>query len=137
MLTRRASVIWLRLAVAVFAFASAIAGAQESEESVTTESEAIDEIVVTAGKKPGDPVDVEALYEEMMRERLMIDLDRLQDLEEENAWRSSARTTDIEEPSRISWGYKPQDDLRMGRESNLSDATFVTTKPASLFQFEF
>jgi hypothetical protein len=96
----------------------------------------IDEIVVTAGKKSGDPVDVDALYEEMMRDRLMIDLDRLKVLEEQNEWRSSANTI-VARPSRIQWGYKPQDDVRMGRESNLSDVPFITTKPASLFQFEF
>ena len=116
---------------------SSIAIAQDEAEEAATENDVMDEIVVTAGKKPGDPVDVEALYEEMMRERLMIDIAQLRDLEEENAWRNSARTATIEEPSRISWGYKPQDDLRMGRGSNLSDVTFITTKPASLFQFEF
>jgi hypothetical protein len=106
--------------------------AQEDAE----EDEVIDEIVVTAGKKSGDPVDVDALYDEMMRDRLMIDLDRLNVLEEQNEWRSSANTI-VARPSRIQWGYKPQDDVRMGRESNLSDVPFITTKPASLFQFEF
>ena len=106
--------------------------AQEDAE----EEEVIDEIVVTAGKKSGDPVDVDALYDEMMRDRLMIDLDRLKVLEEQNEWRSSANTT-VKSPSRIQWGYKPQDDVRMGRESNLADEPFITTKPASVFQFEF
>jgi hypothetical protein len=106
--------------------------AQEDAE----EDEVIDEIVVTAGRKSGDPVDVDALYDEMMRDRLMIDLDRLKVLEEQNEWRSSANTN-VARPSRIQWGYKPQDDVRMGRDSNLSDEPFITTKPASLFQFEF
>ena len=106
--------------------------AQEDAE----EEEVIDEIVVTAGKKSGDPVDVDALYDEMMRDRLMIDLDRLKVLEEQNEWRSSANAN-VASPSRIQWGYKPQDDVRMGRESNLSDEPFITTKPASVFQFEF
>ncbi len=106
--------------------------AQEDAE----EDEVIDEIVVTAGRKSGDPVDVDALYDEMMRDRLMIDLDRLNVLEEQNEWRSSANTN-VARPSRIQWGYKPQDDVRMGRDSNLSDEPFITTKPASLFQFEF
>ena len=107
-----------------------------AQEDAEEEEEVIDEIVVTAGKKSGDPVDVDALYDEMMRDRLMIDLDRLKVLEEQNEWRSSANTG-VSSPSRIQWGYKPQDDVRMGRESNLSDEPFITTKPASLFQFEF
>jgi len=135
--SRISSFMRMGFAMIAVAYVGAIATAQEGVEQEATESEVIDEIVVSAGKKPGDPVDVDALYEEMMRDRLMIDLDRLQDLAEENAWRSAARTTTIDEPSRISWGYKPQDDIRMGRQSNLSDVTFITTKPASLFQFEF
>ena len=120
------------ISAAFFVCAVTAVSAQEDAE----EEEVIDEIVVTAGKKSGDPVDVDALYEEMMRDRLMIDLDRLKVLEEQNEWRSSASTT-VSSPSRMQWGYKPQDDLRMGRESNLSDEPFITTKPASVFQFEF
>ena len=122
----------IAIAAVFFVGAFTTVYAQEDAE----EDEVIDEIVVTAGKKSGDPVDVDALYDEMMRDRLMIDLDRLKVLEEQNEWRSSANTG-VSSPSRIQWGYKPQDDVRMGRQSNLSDEPFITTKPASLFQFEF
>jgi hypothetical protein len=122
----------LTIAAIFFVGAITTVSAQEDAE----EDEVIDEIVVTAGKKSGDPVDVDALYDEMMRDRLMIDLDRLKVLEEQNEWRSSANMN-VKSPSRIQWGYKPQDDVRLGRESNLADVPFITTKPASLFQFEF
>lgn len=122
----------IAISAAFFVGAVTAVYAQEDAE----EDEVIDEIVVTAGKKSGDPVDVDALYEEMMRDRLMIDLDRLTVLEEQNEWRNSANTA-VSSPSRMQWGYKPQDDLRMGRDSNLSDEPFITTKPASVFQFEF
>ena len=96
----------------------------------------IDEIIVYGGEKRGDPVDIEALYEEMMRDRLMLEQDQLRALQEENEWRNSASTT-VENPSRIQWGYDPADELRMRRESNLSDVEFVTTKPATVFRIGF
>ena len=112
------------------------ATAQEDADQVAADDEVIDEIVVVAGEKSGDPVDIGALYEEMMREKLMIEKVRLQELEEQNEWRNpNARVA--ENPSRMSWGYDPKDELRMRRESNLSDVQFVTTKPATIFRSSF
>lgn len=113
-----------------------IANAQEGAVQTTDEDEVIEEIVVVAGKRSGDPIDLDALHEEMMRDRLMTDIKRLDILEEQNEWRSPPRTY-AEQQSRIQWGYKPEDDVRMGRESDLSGDTFITTKPASLFRYEF
>jgi hypothetical protein len=113
-----------------------VAAAQESAEQTADEDEVIEEIVVIAGKRSGDPIDLDALHEEMMRDRLMTDIKRLEILEEQNEWRSPPRTYS-EKESRIGWGYKPEDDVRMGRESDLSGDTFITTKPASLFRYEF
>ncbi len=113
-----------------------VAAAQEGAEQIAEEDEVIEEIVVIAGKRSGDPIDLDALHEEMMRDRLMTDIKRLKILEEQNKWRSPPRTY-AEKKSRIQWGYKPEDDVRMGRESDLSGDTFITTKPASLFRYEF
>ncbi len=124
------------VAAAAIALSGAIALAQEDATQDADEVEVIDEIVVVAGEKSGDPIDVEALYEEMMRERLMLDYVRLEELEEQNEWRGSTSLA-VETPSRISWGYDPQDELRMRRESNLSDVQAVTTRPATVFRVEF
>ena len=113
-----------------------VATAQEGAEQFAEEDEVIEEIVVIAGKRSGDPIDLDALHEEMMRDRLMTDIKRLEILEEQNEWRNPPRTY-AEKQSRIQWGYKPEDDVRMGRESDLSGETYITTKPASLFRFEF
>ena len=121
---------------AAMAITSAIALAQENAGQIADEEEVIDEIIVVAGEKSGDPVDVEALYEEMMRERLMLDQIRLQELEEQEEWRNKTSMA-VESPSRIKWGYDPQDELRMRRDSNLSDVQAVTTKPATVFRVEF
>jgi hypothetical protein len=127
------------LAAATFLGGSGIltvATAQEGAEQTAEEDEVIEEIIVIAGKRSGDPIDLDALHEEMMRDRLMTDIKRLEILEEQNEWRSPPRTY-AEKESRIQWGYKPEDDVRMGRESDLSGDTFITTKPASLFRYEF
>lgn len=124
------------VAVAIAAVFGMNAIAQENVEPEEEEQEVIDEIVVTAGDKPGDPVDVDALYEEMMRDMLKTDLSRLQILEEEQAWRSSTKTK-YETGDRIKWGYDPHDELQMRREFDMSDVQGVTTKPATVFRFEF
>jgi hypothetical protein len=119
-------------AIAVLISASAYAQIAEDEEEV------IEEIVVIAGGKPGDPVDVDALYEEMMRDMLMIDLDRLAVLEEDLAWRKETdKTINADSSSRIKWGYDPQDELRMRNDLDMSDVQGTPTKPATVFRFEF
>ena len=124
-------------AVAIVAFIGTLALAQEeAEETEEEEEEVIEEIIVYGGGRPDDPVDVEALYEEMMRERLMTDMKRLEVLEEQQEWRNSDDGT-IETSSRMSWGYSAQDELRMRRESGVPDETYITTKPATLFRYEF
>jgi hypothetical protein len=122
-------------ATAIAAFISANAYAQVVEEA---EEEVIEEIVVIAGEKPGDPVDVDALYEEMMRDMLMIDLDRLKVLEDDLAWRKETdKTINADSSSRIKWGYDPQDELSMRNDLDMSDVQGAPTKPATVFRFEF
>lgn len=125
-------------ALAIVAFIGTLALAQEETEETEEEEEeeVIEEIIVYGGGRPDDPVDVEALYEEMMRERLMTDMKRLEVLEEQQEWRNAEDGT-IETSSRMSWGYSAQDELRMRRESGVPDETYITTKPATLFRYEF
>jgi len=122
-------------------FGSTIALAQEdsklsADADRADEKEVVEELVVYANKKSGDPVDVDALYEEMMRERLMLEQDHMRVLEEEVEWRSSGSTT-LNDSSRIQWGYSPQDEHRMRREAELPDIQLETTKPANLFRIGF
>lgn len=122
-------------ATAILTFISANAVAQVVEEA---EEEVIEEIIVTAGGRPGDPVDVDALYEEMMRDMLMIDLDRLDVLEDDFAWRKETdKTLNTNSSSRIKWGYDPQDELRMRNDLDMSTVQGTPTKPATVFRFEF
>lgn len=123
-------------AAAIFLGGLTTATAQEGVQQIAAEDDVIEEIVVVAGKRSGDPIDLDALYEEMMRDRLMTDIKRLEMLEEQNEWRNPVRTT-AEKESRIQWGYKPEDDVRMGRETDLSGPTYITTRPASIFRFDF
>lgn len=125
-----------RIAVATLALVCAAAAAQEKADEQNDEDDTIEEIVVVAGERSGDPVDVEALYEEMMRNRLMLEQEQLRILQEDTAWRTSG-TSDVEKPSRISWGYDPAEELRMRRDTQLADVQFITTRPATLFRVDF
>lgn len=109
-----------------------LAIAQEDDEQEDT----IEEIIVYGGERPDDPVDVDALYEDMLQEMLMTDMKNLETLREDQEWRSSDDATTVT-TGRIKWGYSPQDDLRFDRQSEMSDVQFITTKPATQFSFEF
>jgi len=137
MLAKHGKMFWKgAFAVAALALIGTMAIAQEESEEVVEEEEVIEEIIVYAGGRPDDPIDVEALYEEMMRDRLMTDIKRLEILEEQQEWRSSG-DKNYSSSSRIKWGYSPQDELRMRRESGIPEETYITTKPATVFRFEF
>lgn len=103
-------------------------GAEPGEEAPV-----IDEIVVTA-QKPGDRRRLEMSYEDLMRERLVEELDTMRREQEEIEWRRGPR---IENPSRISFGYRPQERAREAPETPMTDLPVEYNKPATIFRFEF
>lgn len=107
---------------------------EPSDDSKEVSEEIIEEIVVRAAK-PGGKIDLDARYEEIMRARLIVEFERLQVLEQEYEWRSSE--FDDDNSSRIKWGYDARDELRMRRDTKLTDLPIDDTKPATLFRFEF
>jgi hypothetical protein len=124
----------LLLAVAGLFAVNALA--QEDAESEEASEEPIMEEIVVYGGERQEPIDLDALYEDMLKETLLFDRDQLRILEEQNEWRSSD-TLVVEDESRISWGYDPKEELRMRRLSNMDDLTYVPTKPAALFKVDF
>lgn len=123
--------------VATFATILSLSGvltlAQE-QDNQTQDEEEIEEIVVIHFRD-GDPRDLEARSEELMRLRIQREIEIQRILEEEFEWRSS-ETTKVAQPSRISWGYDPEAANRM-RMSNLSNPQWEGTRPASLFRVSF
>jgi hypothetical protein len=97
------------------------------------EAPVIDEIVVTA-QKPGDRRRLEMSYEDLMRQRLVEELDTMRREQEEIEWRRGPR---IENPSRISFGYRPQERGREAPETPMTDLPVEYNKPATIFRFEF
>ena len=136
-------------ALAVCLCLSALAPAQQSGEQSPSESaespeetdtpeeagegRSMDEIVVTA-QKPGDRERAEAPYEQLMRERLVREMDAMRERQEEFEWRQGEGPL---EPSRIRLGYRAQDDNRDRRDTALTDLPMENNKPATLFRFEF
>lgn len=132
-LNRPKRVSWL---VVVAMAAAAVNAAAQTEEPETAEDddETLDEVVVIY-RKSGDPTDVETPHESELRKRVLDEYNRQALQEERNRWREA--DPDVNDPSRIKWGYDPQDELRMRRDTGLTDLPFERTKPATIFRVEF
>lgn len=130
--TLRDTLLGLIAAVAVIPL---LTFAQEAEDQPKADDTSIEEVVVY-GTRRGDPVDIDALYLEQFRKRVLDDYFEQQRLMERERWRSSLDVK-LKSPSRIRWGYDPGAELRMRRETDLMDLAFETTRPASIFRVEF
>lgn len=135
--TRSFVVYKIGIAAAIVGLLGAAVLAQEADEEPADEagdeSEPIEEIIVVE-PKPGSRRQVDREYEDPVRAKLLKDFYRMQELEEEFEWRTSAAE---ESPSRIEWGYDPRDDYRMRNEMALQELPSEKNKPASLFRFKF
>lgn len=112
-----------------------MATARAQQEVAAEDDQAIDEIVVV-GNKAGDPIDLDARYEEQLRARIVADYLRQQELDEEEKWRQSLLSA-IDGDGRIKWGYDAQAEARMRREIALEDLPTDTVKPATLIRISF
>ncbi len=121
------------IAAAIVAFFGTAVFAQVADEVKADDSEAIEEIIVVA-PKPGDRRRVDREYEDPVRARLLQDLYKMREEEEEFEWRTAAAA---EKQSRISWGYDPQDEYRMRNELALLELPSERTRPATLFRVGF
>ena len=131
-----------RLAASTTAFAAVLAlsmsaYAQQVAGVAVDDLEEIDEIVVIGGDRPGDPTDHEPSYEDVLREQLIEDLERLEAMRDrDNEWRNYT-TTSVNSSTRMSWGYDAEAESRMRRDTDLMDVQYETTKPASVFRVGF
>jgi hypothetical protein len=117
----------------LMAAGGATAQTADTDPEPGDEAPVIDEIVVTA-QKPGDRRRLEMSYEDLMRQRLVEELDTMRREQEEIEWRRGPR---IENPSRISFGYRPQERAREAPETPMTDLPVEYNKPATIFRFEF
>lgn len=139
MVTRRYTAVTAMLVLSLWCTASPgqVAGSDDESDGETesdVEAESDMEEIVVIGEKPGDRQRFEVPYEDLMRERLLRELEAQRELEEEFEWRQGPR---IDEPSRIRLGYRPQDATRDQRDTSLTDLPMENQKPATLFRFEF
>ena len=121
--------------VAVLAYANTVSSQdEETAPDVDATDEVIEEIVVY-GYKSGDKVDLDARYEELFRSRAALEFERAKAVDEEYEWRKSIVVD--EDSSRIKWGYDLDTEMRMRRDTSLTDLPIDTVKPASLFRVQF
>ena len=107
----------------------------ESEERFQPRTMEEIEVVVDPWGRPR--TDLEMMRQEQMIESIFSEM-RMREREEEDiAWRQSDPDLENSE-SRIKWGYSPQAEQRMRRESDyLYDSGTELAKPASIFRIEF
>ena len=124
---------WLGLTILILApFAVMAQQSDDDDESV----EEIEEIIVYGGQRRGDKVDLDALYEEELKARLMRDLEWLEEQDAKGRW-SQTTTEPAQTSARMSWGYDPESESRMRRETDLMGPQRDTVQPASVFRVEF
>jgi hypothetical protein len=149
MAVRRSLIVYKACsAAAMFALLSTAIFAQEVDEdageavgqvqdlpglNLELDREAIEEIIVIA-PKPGSRRRLDPVYEDPMRARLLMELYKMEQIEEESAWRQASID---DSSSRIKWGYNPADDYRIRSEMEIMDTPSDTVKPASVFRVEF
>lgn len=108
------------------------------QEDVATDNgneEVMEEIVVVVNKA-GDPVDVDALYLDQLRTRVIKDFETLQAEQEEEVWRQGLQTSFKPPESRISWGYDAKEEAAM-RRSSINDLPIDRVRPATVISVNF
>jgi hypothetical protein len=102
-----------------------------------TRSRVMEEIEVVVGPQGQTAFELEMQRQALMREAVYAEMRLRERREEELAWRQA--DPDLQNPeSRIKWGYSPQAEQRMRRESDfMYDLPIDQTKPATLFRVEF
>ena len=110
--------------------------AQIDESALVDESSIVIEELVVVGTRPGDQVKADPIYEEILRQQMMDQVERMR-LEEEESWRNSKLTYQSSKESRIVWGYDPKAERDMRNDLDLNSMPGDTTKPATLFRVKF
>jgi len=110
--------------------------AQVDESAPAEESGEVIEELVVYGARPGDQVKADPMYEEMLRQQMMDEVQRMR-LEEEVDWRNSELTYQSSRQSRIAWGYDPKSDRDMRDDIERNSLPGDTIKPATLFRAQF
>jgi len=119
--------------------AAAAAGAEAPTEipEELLESRIMEEIEVVVGPQGQTAFELEMQRQALMQEAVYAEMRMRERRERELAWRQSDPDLENTE-SRIKWGYSPQAEQRMRRESDfMYDLPIDTTKPATLFRAEF
>ena len=102
-----------------------------------TQSRVMEEIEIIVGPQGQTAFELEMQRQALMREAVYAEMRLRERREEELAWRQADPDLQNSE-SRIKWGYSPQAEQRMRRESDfMYDLPIDDTKPATLFRVEF
>jgi hypothetical protein len=123
------------IAVGLLVAGLAIAQEEDADEDAADEEDVMEEIVVVVDRS-GDPVDVDALYLEQMRDQVIKDFNIAQQEQEKEAWRQGLQTSVSNPNSRISWGYDAQSEAAI-RRSAMNDLPMDRVQPATVISVSF
>ena len=107
----------------------------EPDEATEQEEEVMEEIVVVVDRS-GDPIDVDALRLEQLREQVIKDFNLAQEEQEAEAWRQGLQSSVSRPDSRIAWGYDAQAEAAM-RRSTINDLPMDRVQPATVISVRF
>ena len=112
------------------------AHAQETTETDTESTDAMDEIVVVVDRD-GRTVNVNLRRLEEARLRVIREFGIEQHKQEEEEWRMRLRSTMQRETSRIAWGYDAQDEAARFRYSQANYLPLDRVRPATIVSIRF
>jgi len=119
------------------ASAAADAEAPATIQEEPLQRQDIEEIKVISGPQGQTAFELETQRQAIIREAVLADMRMRERLEQEFAWRQADPDLKDRE-SRIKWGYNPQAEQRMRRDTAfMNDLSMEQYEPASVFRIEF
>lgn len=122
-------------AVLLLLATSGLAQENSSDAATGEATEEPTEEIVVVGSRAGDKRDLDHLYREALRKRVMRDLERYRAVQEEIAWREAGETEGPE--PRIRLGYDPRRDDERSPVLDPNELPMDRTRPATIFRLGF
>ena len=110
--------------------------AQEANDTASGEEEETMEEIVVVVNRSGDPVDIDALRLEQLREQVIRDFNLAQAEQEKEAWRQDLQSSVSSPDSRIAWGYDAKSEAAM-RRSTINDLPMDRVQPSTVISVRF
>ena len=120
------------LAATSISSANPNSSAPESLQNVS----GIEEITVLGTRRGGQATKASELPNDPLRERIILEIQQLNQLEQEFEWRLETSRLEIK-PPRVRFGYDPRNELRAPGQAVQTTLPLDITQPATIFSVDF